>query len=324
MALLKMSIQDNLNKRLAYMGGNAEGRLQKGKLKSLKKALLYSYQAATAVLQDGRKFRCLMNPSKLKADYTTNIISIPYEDICLGIYNEDAEELETTTSKDIEHIGMKPGDVFMWLETNTHWLVTLEHLEEDAYFRAEVNRCDNQIEIDGELFWVAIKGPNELSLEWKIKNNTIINSLNYDLVLYVTKNETTSSFFHRHQKMKIDGNNWVVAGVNSYYGEGVIEVFLEEAFNNSIADAVAAEQENQLQKPSAIVGPNTLNPYDKATYTIPIKGGVWKTDFNRISLTQDDNTVTLEVLYGKSGKFNLYYYVDNVLYEEKEIIIKSL
>lgn len=319
-----MSIQDNLNKRLAYMGGNAEGRLQQGKLRSLKKALLYSYQAATAVLQDGRKFKCLMNPSKLKADYTTNIISIPYEDICLGIYNEDSKELESKTSEGIETIGMKPGDVFMWLETNTHWLVTLEHLEEDAYFRAEVNRCDNQIEIDGELFWVAIKGPNELSLEWKLKNNTITNALNYDLVLYIVKNEVTSSFFHRHQKIKIDGNNWVVAGINPYYGDGIIEVFLEETFNNSIADAVAAEQEKIPQKPSTIIGPDTLSPYDKATYTIPVKGGIWKTDFKKISLTQDDNTVTLEVLYGKSGKFNLYYYINDVLHEEKEIIIKSL
>ena len=77
-----MSIQDKLNKRLAYLGGNAEGRMQMGKLRSLKKALLYSYQAATAVLQDGRKFKCLMNPDKNKADYTTNTISIPYEDVC--------------------------------------------------------------------------------------------------------------------------------------------------------------------------------------------------------------------------------------------------
>lgn len=306
------------------MGGNAEGRLQQGKLRSLKKALLYSYQAATAVLQDNRMFRCLMNPSKLKADYTTNIISIPYEDVCLGKYGEESVPIEETTTQGIEAIEMKAGDVFLWLETNTHWLVTLEHLEEDAYFRAEVNRCDNQIEINGELFWVAIKGPNEISLEWKTKHNDTFTTLNYDLVMYVTKNEATSTFFHRHQKLKIDGNNWVVAGINPYYGDGIIEVFLEETFNNSIADAAAAEKENELQKPSTITGPNILSPYEKATYSINQKGGTWKVDFSKISLTQDDNQVTVEVLTGKSGSFKLYYYLNGNLYEEKHITIKSL
>ena len=70
----------NLNLRLSYSGGNQEGRMQTDKLKSLKKALLYSYQAATAILQDGREFKCLINPDKNKIDYEDKIISIPYKD----------------------------------------------------------------------------------------------------------------------------------------------------------------------------------------------------------------------------------------------------
>lgn len=318
-----MSIRNNLNARLAYLGGDADGRLKQGKLRSLKKALKYSYQAAIAVLQDGRKFKCLMNPSKLKADYTTNIISIPYKDICLGVYDENNLNFQEISNEE-EEIKLKTGDVFMWLETKTYWLVTLEHLEEDAYFRAEVNRCKDQIEINGKLYWVAIKGPNELSLEWKTKNNIVHNTLNYDLIMYITKNEETANFFQRHKKIKINGNNWVIAGVNSYYGDNVIEVFLEETFNDSIADAVAAEKENELQKPSTISGPDSLKPYETATYSIGIKGGTWKTDFNKIKLNPNNNSVTLEVLYGKSGKFNLYYYLNGSLYETKEIVIESL
>ena len=71
-----MSIQDNHNARLKYMGGNAEGRMQKGKLDSLKKSLFNSYQAETAILKDGRKFKCLINPSKLKADYDVLLKSL--------------------------------------------------------------------------------------------------------------------------------------------------------------------------------------------------------------------------------------------------------
>lgn len=54
------------------------------KLRSLKKALLYSYQAATAILSDGREFRCLINPDKNKPAYDNKMLSIPFKDICLN------------------------------------------------------------------------------------------------------------------------------------------------------------------------------------------------------------------------------------------------
>ena len=80
---IKMSLE-LLKTRLQYAGGNQEQRMIKGKLESLKKAMLYSYQAATAILSDGREFRCLINPDKLKEKYDGKIISIPFEDICIG------------------------------------------------------------------------------------------------------------------------------------------------------------------------------------------------------------------------------------------------
>ncbi len=78
------------------------------KVRGLKKALLYSYQAATAVLSDGREFRCLMNPDKDKPDYDNKIISIPFKDICLN-----KRRIGKTIDGE-EVIGMKPGDVFTW------------------------------------------------------------------------------------------------------------------------------------------------------------------------------------------------------------------
>ena len=101
-----MSGLDNLNKRLNYRGNNQQNRMISGKLASLKRALLYSYQAATAILEDGREFRCLINPDKLKTNYDDKIISIPFEDICL---NSDKIE---KTSEGIQPIGIKTGDVF--------------------------------------------------------------------------------------------------------------------------------------------------------------------------------------------------------------------
>ena len=113
-------------------GGRQQDRMIESKLRSLKKALLYSYQAATAILSDGREFRCLMNPDKLKTEYEDKIISIPFEDICLGMIVESTDEEGNAirvekpapapsekTSKGLETIGLKVGDVFEWKETNT-------------------------------------------------------------------------------------------------------------------------------------------------------------------------------------------------------------
>ena len=98
--------------------------------------MLYSYQAATAVLSDGKEFRCLINPDKNKPAYDNKILSIPYKDICLN-----GPRMGKTSEGEID-INIRSGDVFTWKETNTHWLVYLEYIEEDAYFRSEIRRCD--------------------------------------------------------------------------------------------------------------------------------------------------------------------------------------
>ena len=117
---------DTMKLRMNYNGGGRQqGRMIQDKLRSLKKALLYSYQAATAILSDGREFRCLMNPDKLKTDYEDKIISIPFEDICIGKVVDATDDdgnairVETPapaptqkTSKGLETIGLKVGDVF--------------------------------------------------------------------------------------------------------------------------------------------------------------------------------------------------------------------
>lgn len=93
---------ETLQKRLEFQGGvNQQARMNQRKLESLKSALLYSYQAATAVVPDGKEFRCLINPDKLKRDYDEKMLSIPFEDICLN---------DGQLGRKIVHL--KAGDVF--------------------------------------------------------------------------------------------------------------------------------------------------------------------------------------------------------------------
>ena len=121
-----------LNKRLKYYGGNQQQRFINDKERTLKKALLYSYQAATAVLSNNQEFRCLINPDKNKPAYDNKILSIPYKDICLNAPRMGK------TSEGIVNIDIKTGDVFTWKETNSHWLVFLRYLTEKAYFLSEI------------------------------------------------------------------------------------------------------------------------------------------------------------------------------------------
>lgn len=194
-----MKSLETLQSRLKFNGGNAQqARMNESKLKSLKRALLYSYQAATAILSDGREFRCLINPDKLKYNYDDKIISIPFKDICLN-----ADKIKRKTMQDIENINMQPGDVFTWKENGSHWIVYSRRLEETAYFRAEIRRCDDTVEIDGKSYHIYVRGPEQLSLEWRKGNYEMFNKENYTLMMYITKDAVTEDYFHRFTRIKI-------------------------------------------------------------------------------------------------------------------------
>ena len=306
-----------LNKRLQYQGGNQEQRFINDKLRGLKKALLYSYQAATATLSDGKEFRCLINPDKNKPAYDNKILSIPYKDICLN-----ASKVGKTSEGEID-IDIKPGDVFTWKETNTHWLVYLKYIEEDAYFRSEIRRCDQEVKIENNSYWVYIRGPVETSLEWTQKAGIEWNTLNYSLVMYITADETTNNYFERFKTIKIldprynKEKTWQVVGVDPYYGDGIIQVFLDEYFENSIADAVAAEnsaetgEENPVDETAAYInGPTEVQQYSKAYYEIHnAEEGHWylKWKNEEQDLKSSLKIIPLNISIGELGTFTLIY-----------------
>jgi len=128
----------------------------KDKRKSLDKATLYSYQAARVKkvqdkndlsVIDGELCRALINPDKNKFDYDNKILSIGFEH------------------------GFEVGDVFSWDRTNSYWLITLQDLDEIAYFRGEIRRCDYQINWLDEngkeqKSFASIRGPVETKINF--------------------------------------------------------------------------------------------------------------------------------------------------------------
>lgn len=323
-----MSGLENLATRLQYYGGNRQvSRMNEDKLRSLKKALLYSYQSATAILSDGREFRCLINPDQIKNLFDNKYISIPFEDICLNEKEIGADGKITIkkTSKGLQEIGMKPGDVFTWKENGTDWLVYLRRFEETAYFRAEIRRCKYTVTIDDTDYkcYVARTSVNEI--DWRHQDEKLWNDIDYTLQMYITNDEKTDAFFHRFSKIKINGKPWEVQAIDNMSSDGIIILYLKEWYQNSIAEAkakeeAAAEVTSIINENEPIIeGPSAVYPYDKKVYTIKnAEGGTWIIGSSKAKIIeQNEATAYIEIVTGRSGNFELKYIREN----EEDIVL---
>lgn len=322
---------NDLRTRLNYRGGGAQGRMKEDKLKSLKKALLYSYQSATILLQDdkgefNREFLALINQDKLKSDYDNKILSIPYMDIQLN-----ADRVGTTTQGQVE-TGIAAGQVFYWKETDSYWIIYLQQREEKAYFMAEIRRCEKFVEINDKKYWVYYRGPVETTTPWNQKAGITWNDMNYTSIIYITKNEDTLDFFHRFTEIKIDGKPWEVKAIDANSGDGIIEIQLKETFSNSIQDKI---EEEEASKPSPelpeegqpqIIGDTIVYPFELKEYIIEnsLEEGKWyicetnkneKDEWiisNKARIVRDENEkVEIEIVSSKSSCFNLVYITEN-------------
>lgn len=293
---------ETMKKRISYAGGDADGRNVKGKLKSMLGALKNSYQAEWITIneedeENKAEWRCLINPDKLKEDYDQKEISIEFES------------------------GLKEGDVFLWNRTNTHWIVYLQEYSEEAYFRASIRRCDYQINVNENKYWIYLRGPVEATIQWKQKHQITFNDLNYTIIMYVPKNEETATFFERHKIIKFDGHNWTVNAVDRYSQKGVIEVVLNETFDNEMEDAeIVPEIIVPDETLPHISGPQFIKVFDEnILYEIKnASNGKFVVNSNKIEINNSTETsCEITVLTGKSNSFDLIYKRDG----EEDIVL---
>lgn len=291
--------------RMNAIGGPTnDDRIVKGKLQSLRSAKKNSYQAEWITFKD-EKWRCLINPIKLSTDYDQKEISIEFES------------------------GMKPGEVFYWDRTQTYWMVIDRRYTEEAYFRGEIRRCDYEIQVEENKYHIWLRGPVETDLIWKQKHNIEYNEMNYSLMFYVIKNEETNEFFKRHQIVKFDNHNWRVAAVDRYTQPDIIEVYLEEYFDNEMQDAQTA---TEIIEPDTTVpyidGPLQVYPYDTdLSYSIQNTDimGTWSVSNSKAKITAAaQTTCSIDIVTGRSGDFVIKYSDGDNVIAELPIVIKSL
>lgn len=298
-----MSGLDRMKKRMEYDGGyTSDNRNVKGKWLSFRSALGNSYQAEDITFNE-QKCRCLINPDKLKENYDQKEISIDFK------------------------YGMKNGSTFYWDRTGTHWLVFLQDYNEEAYFRASIRRCDYEIDVNNHKYWIYLRGPVETALVWRQKHQIEFNELNYSILMYIEKNDETNEFFNRFKVLKFDGHNWRVAAVDRYSQDGIIEVYLEEYFDNEMEDQMI---EPEIIKPDTtkpyIDGPQLVRPYDvNLSYSIVGKtGGKFVVNSSKVEIKETiENSCKIDILTGRAGSFTLFYVKDSEEDITLDVTIKS-
>lgn len=304
-------LTDNMNLRLNYMGGaRQQDRMNEDKLRTLKKALLYSYQAITLENEQGEYYRALLNPDKLKNDYDQKTLSIPFNDICLN------QERVGTMTQGLQPTKISTGQVFKNVDNDTYWLIYLRNLEETAYFRADVRRCKEEVEINGNKYKVYVRGPVETKIQWNQKKGDNWNNLNYSLLMYITENEETREFFHRFSKIKVRGKPYECQVQDSFAADDIIEVVLLETYDNPLeeeegipaVELIQPEEGQPFISGESYVGPYSINEYSINGLAL---GGTWTSDSKNVKIVADtEDKIKVEILLGKPFKFNLTYTID--------------
>ena len=335
---------DVMSKQLMNRGGYSQKeRMIRDKRKSFDHACLYSYQGVLVKkIQDGSCLgdepvqfppaRALINPYKNNVDYEDKILSIGFEH------------------------EYHPGTVFEWLRTNSYWLVYLQDLEEIAYFRGEIRRCDYQItwlDEDGneKTSYAAIRGPVETKINFIQKHQISVDEPNYSLHILMPKNDDTMKQFKRYSKFYLkqadepdDNICWRVEATDSISTKGILEITAVEYYANETEDDtekglvkafVEKVKEPELDPNIDIMGPTFIKPkieYEYIVDTDPTFGD-WYLDGPKVPVElKKYNTpigqpaVKVKWLSSHSGQFTLWYGGQKGHYKNysKTIVVESL
>lgn len=322
-----------MRKRFEWQGGiHQEDRMIRDKQRTLHRALLYSYQAASIEMVQKNsevleldpsgvdvdmgifgEVRALINPDKVKQDYDDKIISIDYEH------------------------GYEPGDVFEWKKTGTQWIIYTQEITEDAYFRGEIRRCRYKIRFkdqDGNwcATYAAIRGPVETQINSIQKNQERIDVPNLSLNILMPRNEKTLHAFDRYSEFIFAGKCWRVEAPDSISMKNIIEVNAEENYWNDTTDDLEKEMKDGLvfepadpTPDSKIIGETFIKPKIAATYSVDVADGEWKILEDVPACLRVTGNQIATVTWNKttSGQFTLQWVKGNDV-REKVVVVESL
>lgn len=273
--------------RLQYDGGDQLGRIKETKLRSLRAALKNSYNSRMIRTPKHAAWPCLINKNLLKADYDREFISVEFAS------------------------GLDAGETFQCLDDGTHWMIYLPIIDEVAYLRSEIIRCRYTLTIDGVEYWVYFQGPTETTIQWFQKGGVQYNEPNLSGTIYIKKDQRTLDFFHRFTNIKIAGHTWQVQVVDYISVPGIIELEVQEYFDNEAEDLPRIEQEGCHE----IIGVESAE--QGKTYGFKIRDTYYRQDYHwsvegndRVELVReldDGKQCEIQVHDGAIREFNVVY-----------------
>ena len=159
--------------------------------------------------------------------------------------------------------------------------------------------------------------------------------MGYEVVLYITRDEDTENFFHRFQKVEINGRLWEVQMVNDITSETMLIIYLKETFTNEFepvpnnAAAVSADGSSEVEDDDTrvmIEGPDSAYPFDELEYKIKnTDNGIWLLSNSKAKINNQTNTdITITIVTAKSGSIDLIYRRNGEEDIVKTISIQSL
>lgn len=334
---------NEIAKRLMVQGGfPQQERMIRDKRRSLDKATLYSYQAALVrkyipedieVMEGERNkppARALINPDKNKQDYDDKIISIGFEH------------------------NFHPGDVFEWCRTHSYWLIVLQDLDEIAYFRGSIRRCDykiNWLNDKGEekSTFAAVRGPVETKIDYIQKHGISVDNPNHSLHILMPKNPDTMKQFKRYAKFYLktaddpdDDVCWRVEATDSISTKGILEINAVEYYANEIEDDVEKglvgafvtkleDPNKDIENNKDIIGDVFIKPKREYNYYVKTQSqGRWYLEnkplpVSLVSYTDEKNRPAVRIKWNVTyhGQFDLFYQDNDGIYQ-KTIVVESL
>lgn len=327
--------------QLATRGGfPQQERMIRDKRKSLDRATLYSYQAARikkclpphlqGQFEDYPLVRALINPDKNKFDYDNKILSVGFEH------------------------DFHPGDVFAWDRTNSYWLITLQDLDELAYFRGEIRRCDYTLEWldeDGNIqsSYVSVRGPVETKINFIQKHGISVDEPNHSLHIYMPRTEEALKYFKRYAKFylssadfPVDQICWRVEATDAVSTVGILELNAVEYYANKDEDdiengivgaKIAKLVEPEVNETSSIIGDTFIRPKVEYTYYVNTnRDGYWLLGQTKVpvkleAFVNDKNYSAVKIKWNSSysGQFDLFYQdLQGNNITQKTIVVESL
>ena len=287
-----MSIK-TLAARMEYLGGNQIGRINQQKLRSLRWALKNSYNSRMIKTPLHAAWPCLINTNNLKADYDKEYISVEFDS------------------------GLEAGDTFECLDDGTHWMIYLPVITETAYLQSEIIRCRYTLEVNEKEYWIYFQGPTETDLRWFQKNQINVNELNLSGTIYIKNDENTKNYFKRFTRVKLDGHEWEVQVTDSITVPGIIELEVQEYYDNTIEELPKIRQNSKIEidpKPTIIgetlVKPDTIVGYmiDAEYYSPDNEWSVIDNPRVRIESIKDNGRICEVRIYAGTVKpFTLQY-----------------